>query len=324
MAVRIAATNFAVPNQVQTSEELAALVGRPADWIVERTGVTQRHVAGTLRDPAVLAGQAARPLIQQAGEPDLVLYAGALPRQVVPDTSVFVHRELGLTGTPCFSINASCLSFLTALKTAEALISNHACHRVLICCAELASVGRNFDEPESATLMGDGAAAAVVEAAPDSDSNKPGFLAWQMQTWSDGAELTGVRGGGTLAHPNSPDTNIADNLFHMDGDALLKLTVPRLRRFLDAFFDEAGISTDEVDLVVPHQPSGPGLQLLARWGFSEERVVNIVADYGNCVAASMPMALAIAQQRGQLKTGDRILFLGTAAGISIGAGLFRW
>ncbi|MGZ0166925.1 MAG: 3-oxoacyl-ACP synthase III family protein [Planctomycetales bacterium] len=322
MAIRITATNFAVSSHVQTSEALAPLIDRSADWIIERTGVLKRHIAGTIKDPAVLAGQAARPLIEQHGEPDLVLYAGALPRQAVPDTSVFVHRKLRLTSVPCFSINASCLSFLTALKTAEAFIAGKTYSRILICSAELSSLGRNFDEPESAALMGDGAAAAMITAATPGDGS--GFEAYRMQTWSDGADLTGVRGGGTLVHPNDPDSTATDHLFHMNGDALLRMTVPRLRRFLDAFLDDANITTDDIDLVIPHQASGPGMRLLTRWGFPEDRVVNIIADYGNCVAASMPMALAIARQQGRLSPGDRVLFLGTAAGISIGAGLFRW
>lgn len=323
MSVKITATNFSVPVKVQTSEELAPLIGRSAGWIEQHTGVLTRHVSGSLKDPAILAAQAARPLIESCGTPDLVLYAGAIPRQALPDLSVFAHRELQLSGTPCFSVNAVCLSFLTALKTAEALINNGTYQRVLICCAELASHGRNFSEPESAALMGDGAAAVIVEAAT-SKNVRQGFEAYRMQTWSDGADLTSVRGGGTLLPPDDPKLQDSDNLFQMNGDALLRLTMPHLRRFLDRFFADYKIAPDDIDLVVPHQPSGPGLRLLTRWGFAEDKVVNIVADYGNCVAASMPMALAMANRDGRIKPGSRILFLGTAAGISIGAGLFRW
>lgn len=321
MCIRIVATNIAVPPQVQTSVELASRIGRSEEWIIERTGVHTRHVAGELKDPTILAVEAAQPIVKMHGPPDLLIYAGAIPRQIIPDASLFVHRELRLNSVPCFSINAVCLSFLTALRTSEALVASGAYQRVLICCAELASCGRNFDEPESAALMGDGAAAVMVEATDDENA---GFQAYRMQTWSDGVDLAEVRGGGVMRPPDDPNVTSADFLFHMDGAALLRLTVPRLRKFLDVFLDEAGITVDDIDLVVPHQPSGPGLQLLTRWGFPKERVVNIIGQHGNCVAASMPMALAIAQREGRLRRGDRILFLGTAAGISIGAGLFRW
>ena len=110
----------------------------------------------------------------------------------------------------------------------------------------------------------------------------------------------------------------------MQGDQLLRVTIPRLRKFLDRFFAECGASQSDVKLVVPHQPSGPALQLLTRWGFEESRVVNIIGQYGNCVAASMPMALSIAMKEERIQRGDKILLLGTAAGISLGAALITW
>lgn len=321
MSIRITATSFCTPPQVQTSEELAGLISRTAEWIHQQTGVQKRHVSTVCLDPAILAAQAIRPILERYGPPDLLLYAGSVPRQAIPDLSVFVHRELGLTGIPSFSVHSACLSFLTALKTAEGLILSGTYRRILISVSELGSLGRNFAEPESAALLGDGAAAVLVEAAPDRSS---GFEAYRMQTWSEGADLTGVRGGGTLRPAHAPGSRTADQLFHMQGEALLRLTVPRLRRFLGAFFAEAQVGPEQIDLVIPHQPSGPGLQLLTRWGFSEDRIINIIADYGNCVAASMPMALAIAHQAGRISPGMRLLFLGTSAGVSLGAGLFRW
>lgn len=320
MGTRIIATSMAVPPEVQTSEQLAPLIGRDSEWIIRRTGVLQRHVAGNLKDPAVLAAEASRPLLDRYGSPDCVIYAGAIPRQMLPDLSVFVHRELGLTGVPGFSVNAACLSFLSALTVADALIERGQYRKILICVAELASRGRNFSEPESAALLGDGAAAVLMEQTPGTSC----IAGYQMQTWSDGADLAGLRGGGTLFPPEHPDTTLADHRFHMQGEQLLRATVPRLRQFLDKFFSEHGISQADIQLVIPHQPSGPALSLLKRWGFTEERVVNIIADYGNCVAASMPMALALAEREGQIQRGDLLLLLGTAAGISIGASLLRW
>lgn len=321
MPIRIVATNFAVPQRIQTAAEVGELIGQSEEWVRKQTGVAARRVSEPDEDdPAVFAAMAARPLIEKHGEPDLVLYCGAVPRQMLPETSLFVHRELGLNCVPCFSINAACLSFLVALRTAEAMIEAKQYGRILICCAELASRGRNFHEPESAALMGDGAAAVIVEA----DSAANGFEAYRMQTHSQFVELTGVRGGGTKRPPDHPDVNLADHRFHMVGPELLQATVPRLKRFIDDFFNQHKLVASDVQLVVPHQPSGPGLKLLNRLGFEDDRVINIISDYGNCVAASMPMALAIANRDGRIQAGDRLLFLGTAAGISIGAGVFRW
>lgn len=322
MSIRIAATAWSVPPQVQTSEELAPLIGRTPEWVLNHSGVSRRHVSGELKDPAVLAAVAARSILETHAPPDLVLYAGVVPRQAIPDLAVFVHRELGLVGIPAFSVSSACLSFLTALKTAEGLILGGTYSRILICVAELGSQGRDFQEPESAALLGDGAAAVLVERAVSPGDS--GFEAYRMQTWSEGADLTGVRGGGLMSPYSHAARALQDQLFHMDGDSLLKLTVPRLRRFLSDFLRDLGVSPDDIDLVVPHQPSGPGLGLLSRWGFREDRIMNIIANYGNCVAASMPMALAMADEEQRLRAGDRVLFVGTSAGVSIGAALFRW
>lgn len=327
--MRIVATNFAVPHSTQSADELATLIGKSAEWILDRTGVASRHVSDETVDPAVLAAEAARPLLEAHGDVELVLTAGSVNRQLLPDLSVFVQRELGLAPTPCFSVNATCLSFLVAMKVAADMLFSGTFRRILICTAELASRGRNFAEPESAALLGDGAAAIIVEStttdAARADTNNCSALDhFAMQTWSTGIEMAEVRGGGIWRCPSDPRTTRADNLFHMEGERLLRSVAPKLRRFLKTFFDDAGVAQGKVDLVVPHQPSGPGLEMLPRLGFREEQIVNIVAQYGNCVAASIPMALAIADRDDRIQRGDRVLILGTAAGVSIGGALLTW
>lgn len=320
MGTRIVATRFTVPPQIQTAAELAPLIGQSADWIIQRTGVHSRHVAGDLRDPALLAAESARPLIETHGTPDCLIYAGTIPRQMLPEVSVFLHRELGLSPLPSFSVNSACMSFLTAMNVADALLERQAYKRVMICTAELASRGRNFAEPESAALLGDGAAAVLLESVDGPSC----ILKSLTETWSDGADLACVRGGGTNLPPDTPGISDGDHLFHMDGEQLLRLTVPRLKRFLERFFADTSLRPATVRLVVPHQPSGPAMRMLDRLGFDPATVINIIRDYGNCVAASMPMALAIAEQEGRLRRGETFLLLGTAAGISLGAALVRW
>jgi 3-oxoacyl-[acyl-carrier-protein] synthase-3 len=110
----------------------------------------------------------------------------------------------------------------------------------------------------------------------------------------------------------------------MQGPQLFRFVRQRLRRFLKTFLEQAGCSIDEIQLVVPHQASGPGLRVLSQLGFANDRVVNIVGDYGNCVAASIPMALSVAVQENRIQRGDKVLLFGTAAGVSIGAALLKW
>ena len=188
--------------------------------------------------------------------------------------------------------------------------------------AELGSKARNPREPESAALLGDGAAAAIVEATPEDEASE--LLGWRMTTWPKGAELSELPGGGMRRHPNDPATRPEDNLFTMKGPKLFKMARQRVADLVGDLLDQCGLRIEEIDLVVPHQASGPALEALPKLGFPPERIVNIIADYGNCIAASIPMALAHADQAGRLRRGDRVLLLGTGAGLSIAGALLRW
>ena len=318
--IQIVAAELAVPPQVQTAESLAPLLGCDAQWIHEHTGVAERRVADPTVMPEQLAAEAARPLLATHGAPDLLVYAGAIPRQLIPDNAVFVARELGLEGIPAFTINSTCLSSLVAMQTAAAWIQQGAAKRALICSSELATRGRNLRERESAALMGDGAAAMLLEGSIGANM----WRHFAMETWPKGAELTEVRAGGVGRLPGTDMSAPEDAYFRMDGEALLRRTIPRLKKFLGSFLREADIKAEQIDLLIPHQPSGPALRLLPKLGFAPERIVNILPRYGNCVAASLPMALAAAIRDKRIQRGNQVLFLGTAAGISIGAGLLEW
>jgi 3-oxoacyl-[acyl-carrier-protein] synthase-3 len=320
LGMRIVSVAMAAPPCIQTADDLAPLIGRSAEWIRESTGVACRRIAADVVSPSQLAAEAAQKALASTGTPDLILYAGALAQQIVPDTAAFVQRELGLERVPCFTVNQTCLSFVVALQVANGLLRAGTYQRILICTGELATRGRSFEEAEAAALLGDGGAAAVVELCDDPASD---LIYSQLETWSDGLDLCAVRAGN---HPRPRlETNYDDLFcFHMSGPRLYRFVRPRLKRFLATFLENAGTSIDDVKLIVPHQASGPGLRLLEQFGFSTDRIVNIVADYGNCAAASIPMSLAVATEAGRIERGDVVLLVGTAAGVSIGAALLRW
>jgi len=320
LRVKVASTAFYAPPRVETAAELAPRIGRSEDWIVTRTGVRERRIA---EEPVeVMAARVARAALQSGPAPDLILNASASVRQLLPDNSVFIQRELGLEGIPSYSIHATCLSFLVALHNAAALVAAGAYRRVLVVSAEHSTSNRNLAEPESAALVGDGAAAAVLEPTPKGEASA--MVGWRMTTWPKGAELTEVRGYGARLPPNDPRTRPEDYLFAMDGPGVYKMARRRVLELVQALLTENGLTVGDVDWVVPHQASGPGLALLPRLGFPEERIVNIVGEYGNCVAASIPMALAHLATNGRVQRGDRVLLLGTGAGLSVAGALLRW
>lgn len=321
LCAKIVATAFHAPPTIETSGELASKIGRSDDWILSRTGIRKRRIAD---EPVeVLAARVARAALAAGPAPDLILNASTTARQLIPDTSVFVQDQLGLEGIPSFSIHATCLSFLVALNTSVSLVASGAYRRVLVVSAELGSRARNMREPESAALLGDGAAAAIVEPTPENETSA--LLGWRMTTWPKGAALSELPGGGMRCHPNDPATRPEHNLFTMNGPRLFKMARQPVMALVHDLLDQCGLRMDEVNLVVPHQASGPALEVLSKWlGVENERLVNIVADYGNCIAASIPMALAHADSAGRLRRGDRVLLLGTGAGLSVAGALLRW
>ena len=320
LKVKIASTGFYAPPRVETAAELAPRIGCSEEWIIQRTGVRERRIS---EEPVeVMAARAARAALQSGEAPDLIVNASVSSRQLLPDTSVYIQNELGLEGIPSFSIHASCLSFLLALQNAAALVAAGAFRRVLVVSAERGSFGRNMAEPESAALLGDGAAAAVLEPTPKGEASE--LAGFRMSTWPKGAALTEVRGGGQMRSPDDPGTRPEDNLFAMDGPKVYKMALRRTPTLVRELLAEQGLGVDDIDWVVPHQASGPGLAMLPRLGFPAERTVNIVGQYGNCVAASIPMALAHLAASGRLRRGQRVLLAGTGAGFSVAGAVLRW
>lgn len=316
---KVVATGLYLPPNIQTSSELAQRIDRSEDWIISRTGVEQRHIAHEHMD--VMAAKAAKPIVEKYGAPDCIINASLTPVQLIPDSSVFIQNELGLTGIPSWSVHATCLSFLVAFVNSAALLQGGAYKRILVVSAEAGSNWRNLKEPESASLFGDAAAAVLLEISDDKDQ---GLLDWQMNTWPEGAELTEFRGGGTRRPPYGVDTAPDDYLFHMKGPKVFRMVLKRIHSVLGDLFDRNGMEFSDIDRFILHQASGPGMEGFANIGFPKEKTVNIVSDHGNCIAASIPMTLAIADQRGLLKRGDKLLLGGTGAGLSIAFAIVQW
>jgi 3-oxoacyl-[acyl-carrier-protein] synthase-3 len=319
MGASIVSTAIAVPDLVESSSITAEKIGKSVEWVCKRTGVAERYVAKIDDQIENLAAVAAhRALCGKT--PEALINASVSTRQLLPDLSVFIQRALGFDGVPCFSVNANCLSFLVALKLAHGLIASGTYRSILLVSAEFASRARNYAEPESAALLGDGAGSALISYSPDKNQSMPFF----MYTWSDGAEATEIRSGGLHRHPSDPRTTDRDYLFSMNGPELFKLgnrkAVPAIKEFLHT----ENVEPNQIDVVIPHQASRPAIDVLLRIGFREDQIVSVIDRYGNCVAASIPIALAHAEAEGRLKPGKKIFFVGTAAGFSVGGALWTW
>jgi 3-oxoacyl-[acyl-carrier-protein] synthase-3 len=318
-ALRILGTGAVVPDEALTSAELDRRLGLPVGTVEEKTGVRVRYVERG--SAAELGARAARKALAAAGidldDVDLVIGASATPDQPLPCNAALMHEELAPgRPIPAWDVNASCMSFLVALDLAATLVDAGRHERILIVSSDLASVGLDWSDLGASGIFGDGAAAAVVGHAGTSGS---AVLSTGFQTHSEGAHSCEIRGGGSRYAPDRVEGEYADwGRFRMDGGAVFRLAFRHLPAFVDGLLDEAGVTMDELPVVVPHQASHHGLEWVRQQFGVGDRLVDIYADHGNQVAASLPSALHAAIESGRLRRGDRALLLGTGAGISLG------
>ena len=319
--IKISGTGIYLPPRVETSEELVTKIRKSRDWIHQKAGVFERRVSDI--DVDKMGAIAGKEALNNGPPPDLIINASGVPKQTIPDTSTFFQKELGFDGVPSFSIHCTCLSFIAALHTASSLIQSKSYKRILIISSDRGTVGRNFKEPESACLLGDGAAAVLVEPSDPKDHSQ--FLYHTMNTWPSGTELTEVRGGGTRKHPLDPNTSRNDNLFSMDGPAVYKIARKEVYRMLLKTLKETGLKRQSIDWVVPHQASKKAVEAYSTvGGFEKEKVLETVSRFGNCVAASVPMTLVMAIKNHQIKRDNLVMLIGTGAGLSAACSIFRY
>ncbi len=316
---KITGSGYYLPPHIETAEDLSSKVGKDSNWIISRTGVRERRVSDI--DVDKMGALAAEKAIGSKPPPHLIINASGVPKQTIPDTSIFIQKELGYEGIPSFSIHSTCLSFISALNIAGSLIHSKSYKRILIVSSDRGTRGRNFAEPESASLLGDAAAAIYIERG---ENENQGIIDSEMESWPDGAHLTEVRGGGTNLHPQDSATNNADNLFSMSGPEVFKYALPKVHSMIKRILKNNNISQSDIDLLIPHQASGRGVKAYSRFGgFNPDRVMDIVEKTGNCVAASLPLALSIAYERDLVKKDSLILLVGTGAGLSISCSIVR-
>jgi 3-oxoacyl-[acyl-carrier-protein] synthase III len=325
--LHIESTGVFLPSRRVSAEELDKLIGRPTGWTLKHTGVEERRFVD--RETASEMGAAALSQALSASvnssPVDLVLSASGTPQQLIPNNSSLVAREMGWAGAPCWDINATCLGFVAAMDMAAQLLATKRFKRIAIVCSEIASRGLNFDQPEAAALMGDGAAAVIVSSGRAGGNSR--LMTSYFVTWPEGAELTCIRGGGSTlpAREYVAGENDADFLFHMDGPGVFKLASTHLEEAVHRLVGEGQSRWDAVSLVIPHQGSLPAMRLLRkRLGIPESKLEQTASRTGNMISVSIPFTLHTAIENQRLRRGDQVLLLGTSAGLSIGGLLLKY
>lgn len=314
---------MALPARRVDSSTLDNELGQAAGTLQAACGVRSRYVCGD-ESQDELAAIAAQAALDEAGLEaaglDLVISAASVPKQPIPSTATLIARNIGVRPGACtaFDVNSTCLSFLSGLDVALSLLAGGRFRAALVVSSEIATRALPWSsDPVTAGLFGDGAAAAVVLPAGARAST---LRAVHFEAYPAGYELCQLAAGGTgIDFHREPERFKEAAMFKMDGHGLFKLTATRFPDFVSRVLDRAGWRREDVDMVVPHQASPLALaHLVKRCGFPKEKIIDIVADYGNQVAASIPTALHLARASGRLPAGAKVLILGTSAGVSFG------
>ena len=315
----------AVPEKLVTNAEMEQRVDTTDAWIVERTGIRERHVAAPTDTTASLAIDAGTAAIKQAGIPpdaiDLLIVATASPEQPIPHTGAFVGEGLGLR-CGSFDLGAGCAGFVYMLVVGSSLLATGNLDHVLIVGAEILSRIIDPDDRATSILFGDGAAAAVLSRSLD---DGPGVLAWDLGCDGSAAGLLEIRAGGSRM-PATPETIAAgEQYLKMQGQEVFRRAVRVVAESARTTLDRAGVAPSDVAWFVPHQANIRIIESAAsRVGIQAERTIVNIDRYGNTSAASIPLALAEAADDGRLRDGDLVLMSGFGAGMTWASALLQW
>lgn len=313
-------TGSALPARKVSNAELAETVDTSDEWIVERSGIRFRHLAGEGETTASLATDAARAALTAAGlEPSdigLIVLATCTPDQTFPASATIVQDRLGCHGGIAFDVGAVCSGFLYALGVADAMLRTGAAERALVIGAETMSRILNWEDRTTCVLFGDGAGAIVLEARDVADDG-PGVIASRLH--ADGAhnELLYVDGG--------PSTTGTVGHIRMKGREVFRHAVVNLATVMNEVLDHTGFTAADVDWVVPHQANARILDATARkLGLAPERVVVTVDQHANTSAASVPLALDTAVRDGRIQRGQLLILEAMGGGFTWGAAAIRY
>jgi len=319
---RIIGCGSALPDRIVTNAELARTVDTSDEWIVQRTGISERHIAGENEKTSDLALAAARKALAMAkvegSDLDLIVLATTTPDQTFPATAVRVQAALGMTRGAAFDIQAVCSGFVYALSIADNMIRLGQARTALVIGAETFSRLLDWSDRSTCVLFGDGAGAVVLRAIEVGGSTSdPGILSTHLHSDGRHEDKLYVDGGpsstGTVGH------------VRMEGREVFKHAVINLAEVVEEALAANGLTPADIDWLVPHQANKRIIDATARkLDLSPEKVVLTVQKHANTSAASIPLALAEAASDGRIKPGDLVLLEAMGGGLTWGAALVRW
>ena len=321
----ILGTGWYVPEKIITNADLEQMVDTSDEWIVERTGIHERHIAAADQPTSDLAERAARMALDDAGvraeDLDLIIVATLTPDRTIPSTASILQDRLGAGKAAAFDLSAACSGFDYATVTAGQFIATGVYRYILVVGAETLSKVIDWTDRNTCVLFGDGAGAAVLGPVEDGY----GIQSFDLGSDGSGGDLLQIPAGGSLK-PMTPEALLLhENCVHMDGRAVFRFAVRILGETVEKSLAKAGLKKEELNWLVPHQANTRIIDAAAiRLAMPAEKVIVNIGKYGNMSAASIPVALAEAAHEHRFKKGDLVALAGFGAGLTWASCIMKW
>lgn len=324
--VTIAGTGSYLPQKVLTNEDLSKLVDTSDEWIVTRTGIKERRIAAEGEATSHLGTKAAEKALDQAElsaeEVELIIVATITPDTLTPATACYVQQQLGSDKAVAFDISAACSGFLYAMKIAKRMIEGGIFANALIIGAEKLSAFVNWEDRTTCVLFGDGAGAAVLRASKEGEGR---ILATDIGTDGKQTHLLNIPGGGSACPITMSNAGEGLATLAMLGKEVFRHAVTRMKDSANTVIELAGLTADDISLVIPHQANLRIIDAIAsRLDVPNESVFVNLHKYGNTSAAAIAIALDEAHREGKIQRGDKIVMVAFGAGLTWAAAAIEW
>jgi 3-oxoacyl-[acyl-carrier-protein] synthase-3 len=324
---KISALGCYVPPRLLTNQDLEKMVETSSQWILDRTGIFERHIAEPHQATSDLAYEAAKAALERrgidAGGLDAIIVCTVTPDMFFPSTACLVQHRLGAPRAWGFDLSAACSGFVYGLTTAAHLVGAGSHQRVMVIGADTMSRIIDYTDRATCVLFGDGAGAMIVEPAQEGED--AGFIDFSNQIDGSGAPFLNMPAGGSRIPPSHETIDKKMHFVHQEGQQVFKYAVRKMYESCRDLLAKHNLTGDDIALFVPHQANIRIVTAVAdRLGLSPEKVMINIQRYGNTTAATIPLATEDAILQGKLKRGDLVLIAAVGAGFTVGANLWRW
>jgi len=323
---KITALGTFVPPDIITNQDLEKLVDTNDQWIMERTGIRERHKLAAGLGTSDMCVEAARKCLAARGiEPtavELIIVGTVTPDMMFPSTACLVQHKLGAKGAWGFDVSAGCSGFVFALQAGVKMVESGAQKMVLVIGADANTRMTDYTDRTTCVLFGDGAGAVLIEPCEEGET---GIIDFIHEVDGAGGVSLNLKAGGSLNPPTHETIDKKMHYIYQDGQAVYKFAVRKMAEATSKLLERNGVTGADLGCFVPHQANKRIITATAdRLGMAPERVIINIEKYGNTSAGTIPLAMETAVEEGKLKKGDLVLLAAVGAGFSVGATLLRW